>query len=272
MLTQASVDAFLLHLERMGRSDLTVRAYRTDLTNALEAIPPLDNEDWTTVENAIAAYINQQRNTLAPKSLRRRLSALRGWAKHAGHPGTLLDGYKLPVPSAPQPHPIPEGIDGVVSMIRSSRNPRHRALCALTGLVGLRVDEAIRVTRSDFDLSARTLTVRGKGDKTRVVPFGETAWKFICKAYEVATENDGEVLVPLRNRGARAAISRHARNAGLSRHVSSHDMRATFATAAYGHTHDLRAVQELLGHADPATTQVYTGVTMSSMRAAAEVA
>ena len=116
-----------------------------------------------------------------------------------------------------------------------------------------------------------TLRVRGKGDKTRHVPISGAAWESIEKARKLAIDN-GTTLVDRTERGARAAITRHAKNAGLSRHVSSHDMRATLATAAYESTHDLRAVQELLGHADAKTTQVYTGVSMAAKRAAVEVA
>ena len=274
MLTMTSIENYLANLIANGASEETTRAYRPDLTGALAYVgrtgaPPA--LDWPTTEAAFKSYLNDNRGTWAPKTTRRRLGTLRSWARYSGAPDTFLGDYRAPIPAPPQPHPIPESIDGVLRMIMSTRNPRHRALCTLTGLMGLRVHEAVDVRPDDFDMAEMTLTVRGKGSKTRIVPVSETAWKHLHKAYALADAN-GTTLVRIGNRGARAAISRHARNAGLSRHVASHDMRATFATAAYRKSKDLRAVQNLLGHADPATTQVYTEVAMTQMRNAAEVA
>ena len=269
MLSKTTIEAYLSSLVWNGASENTIRCYRTDLLTALDYIGA-NAPDWPSLERGAQTYLNNVRSQWAPKTTQRRLGTLRSWARWAGAPATFLAAYKAPTPAPAQPHPIPEGIPGVIAMIRTSRNPRHRALCALTGLMGLRVAEAIAVRPEHFDLTEWTLTVRGKGDKTRIVPISTLAWGFLTRAYADAVAAGG-VLVPLTNRGARAAITRHARNAKLSRHVASHDMRATFATAAYDKTKDLRAVQELLGHADAKTTQTYTQVSMTQMRRAVEV-
>lgn len=275
MLTRANIDEFVAHLSDNGASPNTTRAYRTDLIGALEWLQANGHTraSWRDLEKHLARYLTQHRRTWAPKTTQRRLGTIRVWAKWRGKYGFLAE-YNPPTPARPTPHPIPEGIDGVLRMIRSSRNPRHQALCVLTGLLGLRVDEAVNAAPADFDLSNPaevSLTVRGKGDKTRVVPVGDTAYGFLAKRIEDA-RRDGETLTRLTNGGARYAIPRHARNAGLSRHVASHDMRSTFATAAWDRSHDLRAVQELLGHADSKTTERYTLVTAAAMRSAAAVA
>jgi site-specific recombinase XerD len=272
MLTRDSIDDFLSYAVSRGASRATERAYRADLlqARAYRFGPSNETTDWLETENRLADLLNYLRRNQAPKTIQRKLGTFRSWAKWQGI--VILSDYVSPTPAPPQPHPIPEGIDGVLGMIqRIRRNPRHRALCALTGLMGLRVDEAVRVIPYDFDLHEMELRVRGKGDKVRIVPVSETAWSHITKAYDLAVENN-TTIIRLGNRGARAAITRHAKNAGLSRHVSSHDMRATFATAGYEKTKDLRAVQELLGHADAKTTQAYTGVSRAARRAAAEVA
>lgn len=268
MLTHQSIDAFLNTLTINAASANTIRAYRIDLSSALPYAASAT--DWASTEVALARYLNDARLTLAPKTIERRLGTFRVWARWAGHPG-LLANYRAPKPAPPQPHPIPEGIDGVVRMIASTRNPRHKALCALTGLMGLRVAEATSIKPDDFDLDNMLLRVRGKGDKLRYVPISDTAWKHLRSARNLAMKN-GTTVVRLTPDGARRAITRHARKAGLSRHVSSHDMRATLATAAYELTHDLRAVQEILGHSDSKTTQVYTQVSQTAKRAAMEVA
>lgn len=155
-------------------------------------------------------------------------------------------------------------------MIASSYNPRHRALMALTGLMGLRVSEAVSVRPANINLTTMMLTVRGKGDKTRVVPISDVAWTHMVHAYKVALDQ-GKTLVDRSERGARASITRHGKRAGLSAHVKSHDMRATLATAAFAATRNVRAVQEILGHANITTTQVYTEVTDDDMRKALAV-
>ena len=271
MLTDDSINKFIDHLRICGMSENTCRAYKSDLQAAQWFIhDPFPATTWEAVETRLSTYLNVNRGVWAPKTTCRKLGTFRTWGAFEGH--TILAKYKPPKPAKPEPHPIPEGIDGVLAMIKRTRNPRHKALCALTGLMGLRVEEAINVCPSHFDMSNMTLKVRGKGDKTRIVPVTPAAWSYLSKATTVAMKAGVDSpLVPLTNRGARAAITRHARNAGLSRHVSSHDMRATFLTRAYEKSHDIRAVQELAGHADVRQTQVYTGVTMAGMRAAAEV-
>lgn len=279
MLNQQSIDNFIDHLTVNGASANTLRAYRADLEQACEWII-LHPRNWYEMEGALATYLTHHRSQWAPKTVQRKLGTFRSWGKWNGAPDTFLSKYKAPKPAPPQPHPIPEGIDGVKAMIARTRNSQHKALCALTGLLGLRVGEAITVRPCDFNVSEMTLTVRGKGDKTRVVPVSDYAWQCIRLQYSKRIVGDGRrsfdagyqlPLVSLTNRGARKAITRHAKNAGLSRHVASHDMRATFATAAYQKSKDLRAVQELLGHASSVQTQVYTGVSMSTMREAADV-
>ena len=251
-------------------SENTVRAYRADLEGLYAFIQtyPLT---VATVEQFAASYLNQGRKDWSPKTTGRKLTTFRSFGAWCKEPLFLYD-YKPPTPAKAQPHPIPEGIAGVLRMIERTRNPLHKALLALNGLMGLRIDECINITPDCFNLNEMTLKVRGKGDKTRIIPISPQAWKYISSQYVYCTKVEpGRELIPYTNRGARAAVSRHARNAGLVRHVASHDLRATFATAAYEKNHDLRAVQELLGHADPKTTMTYTLVSMAAMREAANV-
>lgn len=153
-----------------------------------------------------------------------------------------------------------------------ANTPHHRALVVLEGLIGLRVGEALKVKVQDFDVTGMSVLVRGKGNKHRTVPYSEVAWTLIRGPYLVAQEQGGDTarLVPLSDRGARAYHKRLAQRA-LQRDSSTHDMRATAATTWYEKTKDLRAVQELLGHADNKTTQTYTKVSQDAMRKAIEI-
>lgn len=264
MITEQTIKDYLNDLASRGMSQNTTRAYRADL----EGLMKFCQTASAPIETQAAAYLNLMRGEWSPKTTCRKLTTFRSYGTWLGHP-TFLASYKPPTPSRPQPHPIPEGITGVLAMIAATRNPLHKALLALNGLMGLRIEECINVETDHFNLDEMTLTVRGKGDKTRVLPISALAWSHIEPQYSWV--DAGCRLIPYSNRGARKAISRHGRRAGLVRHIVSHDLRATFLTAAYNKTKDLRATQELAGHADPKTTMVYTGVTMDAMRAAADL-
>lgn len=277
-LTHASIEGLLKSLSDNGMSPNTIRAYRSDLKAFLSWAGPMP-----TLKNAeIVAkqYLNLLRGDGVYKvtpypatTVRRKISALRAWGRFAGDPNFLSE-YRGPKPNKAQPHPLPEGINGVLDMMHAAPTPRHRALVALCGLAGLRVSEARTVTPSAIDAAEMTIKVYGKGSKERVIPMGTTAWHFIEPAWIESVQEDqtgNSPIVKLSDRGARKFLTKVGCDAGLARRVSSHDLRATFATAAYTKTKDLRAVQELLGHSSSQTTEVYTGINMEAMRAAASV-
>lgn len=270
-LSSASIDLFLNSLSENGHGLNTIRAYRADLRGLLTW---MESQGPGEMEAMTARYLNAHRPTWAPKTTRRKLGTFRTWAKWAGI-GSLLPTYKAPTPERAKPHPIEAGIPAVLAMIEAcGPNSRRRALVALCGLCGLRVGEALSIRPRDIDVVARVITVRGKGDKARTVPISTLAWEHLTSALGLvlATEGDAAPLVNLRDRWARDLLSRLATRAGVDHPVSSHDLRATLATAAYNGTHDLRAVQELLGHASSSTTEIYTGVSAAAMRRAVEVA
>lgn len=183
----------------------------------------------------------------------------------------MLTDYSAPTPAKGVAHPLPEGMSGVERMLAVAKNERQQALVTLCGMCGCRVAEALAARPSDFDLQNMTLTIRGKGDKERIVPVSKKAWDILVSPVTRAfIENDREV-VGLKDRFARRLITDMGERAGLKRRISSHDLRATFGTAVYDKTLDLRLTQELLGHASSQTTELYTGVTMDKMRGAVDL-
>jgi len=267
---EETIEKFCDSLIVNGMSENTVRAYRSDLRKLFSQTAGVGFKGPASIfEKRVALFLNSERTVCSARTVQRYMSSIKTFCNWQGE--VILKNYKAPKAAAPQPHPIPEGIDGVVAMIRSTRNPRHKALLTLQGLMGLRVDEAINCKPDDFDLDNMMLKVRGKGDKVRYVPITDTAWKYLKAAHKLASANK-TTITRLSNSGARASVSRHGRRAKLSRHVASHDLRATYATAAYSKTKDIRAVQEALGHASPDTTLRYTKVAENALRAAMEVA
>lgn len=274
-LTPASIDQFLKSLSENGLSQNTLRAYRADLTGFLEWL----NRDHMThrliapLEKEAKIYLNDIRPNLSPRTVVRKVTALRTYGKFMGELNFLAD-YRGPKPPKAQPHPIDEGVNGVLDMLAESQSNQHRALLALCGLVGMRVSEARSVMPISIVPSEMEITFQGKGDKWRTIPISHTAWLFIKGAYTdslVLDQTGMTPLIKLSDSGARKFITSVAKRAELASPVSSHDLRATFATAAYAKTKDLRAVQELLGHACSSTTELYTGISMEAMRDATTI-
>jgi integrase/recombinase XerD len=155
---------------------------------------------------------------------------------------------------------------------------RDRALLELLYSTGARISEAVGLDVDDLDARARTVLLRGKGGKQRLVPVGRPALAAV-EAYQVrgrpvlATRGRGTPALLLNARGARLSrqsafhvLRSAAETAGVTREVSPHTLRHCFATHLLAGGADVRVVQELLGHASVATTQLYTHVTVDTLR------
>lgn len=269
-LTQDRIEQFLDSIVVNGGSLNTAKAYGADLRGLLAEVGPTTTTE--EFELKAATYLTATRTKVEPRTTRRRLASFRAYGKWCGL-ATPLSGYRPPKPAAPEPHPLAEGIDGVVAMMNASYRPDQRALVAFCGLMGLRVGEAVRVRPADVNVADGTLTVMGKGAKQRVLPITEAAWNGIKTAYEVAVAKRAPTIIKFGERRASEIIKMLAVQAGLAdgHKVATHDLRSTFLTTVYDKTKDIRATQELAGHASIETTVGYTGISMQTKRAAAEV-
>lgn len=266
-------DRFIFHLSLNGRSENTMRAYRADIDKFYEwlaADRPVEHDEMKV---AIPTYLNEIRLAFKPATVKRKASALRSFGQWLLDDPTYLSNYRSPKVAPGQPHPLPGGMDDVRRMADATKRPHHKALIGLCGMLGLRVSEALSVTAESFSEAEGELllTVRGKGDKTRQVPVTNGVFIVLTPAYIESFNNPCRRLVPLADRSARAFLTRVGVKVGVGRPIASHDFRHTFATAAYAKTKDIRAVQDLLGHASSDTTQVYTGISMATKRDAVDV-
>lgn len=268
-LTHESIEMFRSSLYALGRSDNTTKAYTTDLKVLLKELEtdsiPMDEFKFTAMN-----WLTANRKKVSAKTTSRRLTSVKRFSEWAGW-GINFDEYSAPPIPPGQPHPLPEGIDGIKRMILHANQESHVALVALCGLCGCRVSEALAVKPSDFDLNEMTLAVFGKGEKVRIVPVSSLAWEYLQRPVVRAFCDSGREVVGLKDRHARAIITRLGVRAGLKRSVASHDLRATFATAVYDKTQDMRLVQILLGHASVSTTEIYVGRTGQQMREGVEL-
>lgn len=268
-LSLESIDQFRSWSLGRGQSQNTIKAYTSDLKEFLKAVG--DEEiQMEEFEELARSWLNLKRTSVKPKTTGRRLTSLRNFAKWTGEQNPIAD-YIVPTPGKPIPHPIPEGLEGVQRMADLAKNHEQAAIIGLCGFAGLRISEALSTTIPRFDIRNMLVEVRGKGDKTRVVPVSERAWSAISSAYVMAGCRDQKELISYKDRFARKIITNLGEKAGISVPVSSHDLRATFATHVYNKTQNLRLVQELLGHANSSQTEVYTGVLIKSMQEAVEL-
>jgi integrase/recombinase XerC len=280
-----TIEQFLGSLIMRGVSDNTVRGYRSDLKALAEFLDtytvslPLDTleqvrefEEWT------AKTLNSVRRDLSPATINRRLASYRAFGNWvSGKLTPPCDGflklYKAPTRGPGVAHPLPGGMDDIIEMYSVAYHHHHRALVVLIGMLGLRVSEARNVKVDHFDDSSGEvlLIVRGKGDKTRQVPVLPKVQALLSRSLVTAAARPDRRLVPLSDRGARATWTRLGLRAGLDRATASHDGRMTFGTTVYAKSNDLRATQELLGHASSATTEGYTGISEATKREAANI-
>lgn len=266
-LTLVSIEQFRNWSIGKGQSENTAKAYSTDLRMLL-AWANLESLAMELFEATAATWLNSTRKLASPKTTGRRLTSLRAFARWAGSP-SLLQEYSPPKPGKAVAHPIREGMEGIENMLVHTRNYEQRAMVALMGFAGLRLGEALACRITWLDTHSMRMTVRGKGDKERIVPISKRCWSLMAEAFTAAMCGDG-YLIHYEDRSARKAITALGVKAQLSRPISSHDLRATFATHMLDNGVNIRVVQEILGHANVTTTEVYTGVTMASMTAAVE--
>ena len=274
-LTSASIDQFLNSLSATGVSPHTARAYASDVSLMMEwSLTELGTKTTTSnFDNNATLWLNNHRKIWAARTTGRRVTALRSFAKVLKIDLEFLCDYNSPTPARARPHPIPEGIAGVVAMIETCKDDRRRAVIALCGLAGLRLHEALAIRPRDVNVASMNIHVRGKGEKDRDVPLTPRCLQYIreCLVEAILNGDNDEPMARYKDRFAREFITRAGRDAGLARAVSSHDLRATFLTAAYNKTLSIRAVQELAGHASSATTEGYIEVAISALRDAADV-
>jgi len=267
----ATAEQFLAYLRDERRaSPHTLDAYRRDLA-ALSARAQGDGDLPTLRTDQLRAFIAEQhRAGLAPKSLQRRLSTFRsfyGWLLKHGRI-TANPVARLRAPKAARKLPQVLDADEAVRLVElPDAGPlglRDRALLELFYSSGLRLSELCGLTWGALDLAEGMVRVRGKGDKERHVPVGSHArvalerWRATAPAASDAPVFPGRAGGPITPRAVQARIKLLALKQGLFKHVHPHLLRHSFASHLLESSGDLRGVQELLGHADIGTTQIYT--------------
>ena len=154
---------------------------------------------------------------------------------------------------------------------RHHLNTRNKVILALLYSAGLRVSELVSLHTDDVDLGERTIRIRGKGEKDRIVLFDENTKLLLEEYLEKRTDNSDALFVNrfgnhLTPRYIQMMIKKYAESAGIKKRVTPHILRHSFATHLLKNGVDIRAIQQLLGHSNLSTTQIYTSVDMQTLK------
>jgi integrase/recombinase XerD len=282
------VDAYLTHLRIERRlADHTLESYSRDLQRLGEFTAALGKSIHDLSRHELEQFVDSLMNEgLSPRSVARMVAAVRGFFRFA-----VLTQHLSTNPAddlqAPRAWPaLPKflGVDEVERLISqpdvaTPRGLRDRALIEVLYATGLRVSELIRLRASDLNLEAGYLSTTGKGNKQRIVPIGEQASAWLTKYIREARPGllgkksspwlfvNAKQGTSLTRVGFWKILKGYGMKAGISRTLSPHVLRHSFATHLLEHGADLRSIQMMLGHADLSTTQIYTHVLEARLRA-----
>jgi integrase/recombinase XerD len=289
MRLDRAMDAYLRHISiERGLSDHTVAAYRRDLDGYVSWLAGQGVGDSGAVTPELVAAFAAERASAEPpaaaSSLARLQSSVRGLHRFLAREGIepADPSTRLRPPKQAQRLPKALTIDQVERLLDAPERDtvtgvRDRALLELLYATGARVSEVVQLDVDDVS-HREVLRVRGKGSKERIVPVGSYA-RAALDAYLTRARPElsrrgkatprlflGARGAPLSRQSAWLVIQDAADRAGLTAHVSPHTMRHSFATHLLQGGADVRVVQELLGHASVATTQIYTHVSVDALR------
>lgn len=274
------IDAFIdgLWMES-GLSRHTLAAYRADLVGLARWLAARGSSLLAARRDLLLGYLAQRlQGGAKPRSTARLLSTLRRFYRYQVREGRLQEDPTAQIDSPKLGRPLPGALsEAEVEALLAAPAPddplglRDRAMLELLYATGLRVSELVGLTMDQLNLRQGVVRVIGKGSKERLVPLGEEAgdWldRYLAEARPALLKGRAAALLFVTQRGegmTRQAfwyrIKHYARLAGITRELSPHTLRHSFATHLLNHGADLRVVQLLLGHSDLSTTQIYTHV------------
>ncbi|MCT6877419.1 MAG: site-specific tyrosine recombinase XerD [Lactobacillus apis] len=279
---QEDVEDYLRYsqIER-GLSDNTIFAYRQDLMDFLVFLKKEGLDSWPTKAVDIDAFLAEQRDlNKATSSISRMISSLRKFYQWLVRQNIQKINPMLEIDSPKKEHrlPVALSVDEVTKLldqpdVTKKLGIRDRALLETLYATGIRVSELINLKFSDLHEELKLLKVLGKGSKERLIPISDVAISWI-KSYQEKVRDplllkSGKYTdtIFLNNRGGALTrqavwqiIKRYCQMAGIRKNVTPHTLRHTFATHLLENGADLRVVQEILGHSDISTTQIYTNL------------
>jgi site-specific recombinase XerD len=287
----SALDRFLDHLAARNASSGTIAEYRRNAAEFLDFVAARGTS-WETPDRAgVRQYLaGLADRSLSPSAVAGRLAAIRAFYRHATREGWISADPLVGVRSPKRPRRLPRVLSAaqakqlveapahrtVTGARAVARQLRDAALLEILYATGMRISELAGLTLPRLDVARRRLRVVGKGNTERELLFGRPAAEALARYLrdgrpQLATSAGASVFVnasggPLSARGARLIVEKWVGRAGIDATASPHTLRHSFATHLLEGGADLRSVQELLGHADLATTQIYTHLSDARVR------
>ena len=281
---------FLAHLElERGLARNTLAAYRSDLLHFGRHLAERGSDAESASPRDVADYLahlasGDAGRAASAATLRRRSACLRSFYRHLRREGLRESDPTGGMSTPRRPARLPDVLsrDEVGALIAQPQGTeplalRDRALLETMYACGLRASETTGLELRDLDLEAGILQARGKGSRERIVPVGRAARAALRRYLDrgrprlVGARLEARLFVnargaPLTRQGLHVIVERPARAAGLAGRMSAHTLRHTFATHLLAGGCDLRSLQEMLGHADVSTTQIYTHLSTDRLK------
>ncbi len=288
-----AIASFLSYLEiEKGFSFNTIAAYKNDLNQLVEFLGPQaspDNNHWQKVDRSLLTryILSLRERDYAPSTVARKVAAVKSFFDFLVEEGMVGDDptEELASPKIGRSLPKPISVGEVERLLAkvaerdAPENRRDRAMLELLYAAGLRVSELVALNTNDVSLRAGRADVRclGKGSRERIVPIHEQALAALRQYLELGrpklVHNSDEKALFVNRRGERLTrqgfwllLKGYAQSAGISSRITPHTLRHSFATHMLRGGAPLRHVQELLGHANISTTQVYTQLASDHIR------
>ena len=281
------LDAFLHYLQvEKGLSDNTIDSYRRDLTRFLSYLKEqgCSNLNQIEREHILSFLLKLRREKKAVATINRHLSSIRTFFRYLIQDQVLKTDPSALIETPKQEKKLPHilSVEEVEQLLQApeSSTPfgqRDKAMLEVLYATGIRVSELINLKLDDVHLEMGFLKCMGKGAKERIIPLGEAAIKaltlYLNNGRRKLDKTRRETTLflnhhgrPLTRQGFWKIIKQHAVQAGIKKRITPPTLRHSFATHLLENGADLRAVQEMLGHADISTTQIYTHVTKIRLR------
>jgi integrase/recombinase XerD len=282
------IDRFMDHLvAERGLSDNTRAAYRSDLAQFADYLigRGVTQINAVTRDHVTDFLLARKRKRIGARSLARQLAALRVFCRFLIRDKLLAvdPTQRIDTPKLWRSLPGTLRYDEVTALLAAPKTDtrlglRDRMMLELMYASGLRVSEVCRLKIAEINIEGGFLRATGKGNKERLVPVGKTALEWIQRylagirgAFGPGATAHGELILSTRSRPISrktvwVIIKKYARQAGITARITPHTLRHSFATHLLENGGDLRVIQEMLGHADIATTQIYTHIDQTRLK------
>ncbi len=276
---------YYLNVER-GLSENTLNSYSRDLKNFLDFIQDQNVSKWNDVKRThIMKYLIHMRNSgKAASTITRNIASVRSFFQFLIQEGMISENPSTDLETPKQEKKLPEiltpdEVDKLLSKPNTTdfRGKRDKAMLELLYASGMRVSELINLNVEHIDTQNGYILCRGKGEKERIVPLGKLAISsvtdYLTKSRPQMRKDLSEPSLFLNHHGRRLSrqgfwkiLKKYAEKIGIKNKITPHTLRHSFATHLLENGADLRAVQEMLGHSDISTTQIYTQLTKQRLK------